>query len=309
MKRGTQKPQLLIVDDTYTNLQVLAEALSAEYRIRIATGGKSALALIEKHGAPDLILLDVMMPEMDGYAVCRQLKEDPKTSNVPVIFVTALDGEEDEERGLRAGAVDYITKPFHLPIVRARLQNHIRLKLMTDMLESMVWLDGLTGIPNRRRFDDALANEWKRAQRAGTTLSVIMIDVDFFKRYNDQYGHGAGDVCLKRVAEELAGSVTRAADLVARYGGEEFILLAPGTDVDGARNLAEHLRARIEALQIPHEYSEAAACVTASIGYASIIPDRRNSAAALLQEADNMLYYAKRLGRNRVHGMHDADAV
>jgi diguanylate cyclase (GGDEF)-like protein len=309
MKHDMQKPLVLIVDDTPTNIQVLAESLADDYRLQVATSGMAALQVVKKQGPPDLILLDVMMPDMDGYEVCRRLKEDPKSSNVPVIFVTAMSDTADEERGLRVGAVDYIAKPFHLPIVKARLQNHIRLKLMADMLESMVWLDGLTGIPNRRRFDEALKTEWKRAQRAGATLSIIMADVDHFKNYNDQYGHGAGDACLKRVASELVASVTRAADMVARYGGEEFVLLAPETDLDGARVLAEQLRTGIEKLRLPHEYSEVSPWVTLSVGYASIVPGKQGKAAALLHEADNMLYYAKRLGRNRVYGIHDAGPV
>jgi diguanylate cyclase (GGDEF)-like protein len=305
MKQETQKPLVLIVDDTPTNIQILAESLAADYRIRVAAGGRAALEVVERQGAPDLILLDVMMPGMDGYEVCRRLKENPKTSNVPVIFVTAMNEAADEERGLRIGAVDYITKPFCLPVVKARLQNHIKLKLMTDVLEAMAWLDGLTGIPNRRRFDEVLEIEWKRALRAGTMLSVIMADVDYFKNYNDRYGHDAGDVCLKRVASALAAAVTRPADLVARYGGEEFVLLAPETDVDGARTLAEQLRSKVGSLCLPHEYSDVAPCVTVSVGYASAAPYRLSSAALLLHEADAMLYYAKRLGRNRLYGVHD----
>ncbi len=309
MTQDEQKPLVLIVDDTPTNIQILAEILATDYRVRVAVGGKAALEVVERQGVPDLILLDVMMPGMDGYEVCRFLKENPKTSKVPVIFVTAMNEAADEERGLRVGAVDYITKPFHLPIVKARLQNHIKLKLMTDMLETMAWLDGLTGIPNRRRFDQALEIEWKRAIRSGTALSVIMADVDYFKNYNDQYGHGAGDVCLKRVASALAAAVTRPADLVARYGGEEFILLAPETSVEGARALAEQLRSGIENLAIPHELSEVAPCVTVSVGYASMVPDRLDSAAALLQAADRMLYHAKRAGRNRLYGAPDAGSL
>jgi diguanylate cyclase (GGDEF)-like protein len=199
--------------------------------------------------------------------------------------------------------VDYITKPFHLPIVRARIQNHIKLKLMSDILESMAWKDGLTGIANRRRFDDALEIEWKRAQRTGTPLSLIMVDIDHFKEFNDHYGHGAGDTCLKRVAAMLASSVTRAGDMAARYGGEEFVLLMPGTDVDGARLLAEQLRSRTEEQRIPHERSSSSSWVTISAGYASVIPIQEGAASALMEEADQMLYCAKRSGRNRVYGL------
>ena len=297
------KPSILIVDDTPTNIQILAESLTADYRIKVATSGQAALDVLDKQGLPDLILLDVMMPDMDGYEICRLLKQNPETIGIPVIFVTAMSEVDDEERGLKLGAVDYITKPFHLPIVRARIQNHIKLKLMSDILESMAWQDGLTGIANRRRFDVALETEWKRAQRAGAPLSLIMVDIDHFKEFNDHYGHGAGDTCLKRVAALLDSSVTRAGDMAARYGGEEFVLLMPGTDIDGARLLAEQLRSRIEEQRIPHERSNSSSCVTISAGYASVIPSQDGDASTLLEEADQMLYSAKRSGRNRVYGL------
>ena len=299
----TSKPLILIVDDTPTNIQILAESLTADYRIKVAVSGMAALDVVAKQGLPDLILLDVMMPDMDGYEICRQLKQNPATSGIPVIFVTAMSEADDEERGLKLGAVDYITKPFHLPIVKARLQNHIKLKLLSDQLESLAWLDGLTGVPNRRRFDDVLGAEWKRAQRTGAPLSLIMVDIDHFKEFNDHYGHGAGDICLRRVAATLAASVTRAGDLAARYGGEEFVLLMPGTDIDGARLLAEQLRSSIEAQRIPHERSSTSCWVTMSAGYASLIPSQDGDALMLLEEADQMLYYAKKSGRNRVHGL------
>jgi diguanylate cyclase (GGDEF)-like protein len=298
----TSKPLILIVDDLPTNIQILAESLMADYRIKVATSGKAALDVLEKQGLPDLILLDVMMPDMDGYEICRLLKQNPLTSGIPVIFVTAMSGEEDEERGLKLGAADYITKPFHLPIVKARIQNHIKLKLMSDILESMAWKDGLTGIANRRRFDDVLETEWKRAQRTGAPLSLIMVDIDYFKEFNDFYGHGAGDICLKKVASSLAVLVARAGDLAARYGGEEFVILAPGTDIGGARLLAEQLCAHTEEQCIPHERSKVSCWMTISAGYATVIPSQDHDASMLLEEADQMLYCAKRSGRNRVHG-------
>jgi PleD family two-component response regulator len=202
-----EKPLILIVDDTPTNVRVLAEALRKDYRIKVANGGQAALDLIASQGVPDLILLDIMMPTMDGYEVCRRLKEDPATKNVPVVFVTAKADIMDEEIGLKLGAVDYIAKPFHLPIIAARIHNHISLKLKSDLLESLAMLDGLTSIPNRRRFDEALHDEWLRARRAGQTISLIMADIDHFKRYNDHYGHGAGDICLIKVANALTHSV------------------------------------------------------------------------------------------------------
>jgi diguanylate cyclase (GGDEF)-like protein len=303
MIAAAAKPLILIVDDTPTNIQILAESLAADYRIKVAASGRAALDVLARQSAPDLILLDVMMPDMDGYELCRRLKQDAATAGIPVIFITALSEVTDEERGLRLGAVDFITKPFHLPIVKARIQNHIKLKMMTNLLESMAWMDGMTGIPNRRRLDEALDIEWNRAQRSGSPLSLILADIDYFKEYNDHYGHVAGDECLKAVAAALAASVTRAGDLVARYGGEEFVLLMPNTAIAGARLLAEQLRSCIESRQIPHAYSSTSRWVTISAGYASIVPKPEIGASALQEEADRMLYLAKKSGRNRVHGL------
>jgi diguanylate cyclase (GGDEF)-like protein len=294
------KPLILIVDDTPTNIQVLAESLRAEYRVRVAGSGKAAFDIIAKVGAPDLILLDVMMPDMDGYEVCRRLKQAPETQNVPVIFVTAKADAIDEEYGLNLGAVDYIAKPFHLPIVAARVRNHINLKIKTDLLESQAMLDGLTNIPNRRRFDETFESEWKRALRSGTPLSLIMADIDFFKRYNDNYGHGIGDDCLKKVAASLANSIDRPSDLVARYGGEEFVAILPDTDATGARAMAERFRSHVEQMKITHEFSEVSKFVTVSVGLACVIPTLEMAPEAVLMKADEMLYQAKESGRNRV---------
>ncbi len=298
MNAAPSKPLILIVDDTPTNIQVLAENLIKDYRIKVASNGETALETIASQGAPDLILLDVMMPDMDGYEVCRHLKANPHTSMIPVIFVTALNAASDEERGLNLGALDYITKPFYLPVVKARIRNHIRLKQMTDMLETMAWIDGLTGIPNRRRFDQALESEWKRAQRSLLPLAVIMVDVDFFKAYNDYHGHGAGDICLKQVATLLAATVSRPGDLAARYGGEEFVILLPETDVEGAKIIAEQLCQGIEYQQIPHDRSETSCWITISAGCAALVPQAEQPPSALLDEADRMLYLAKDAGRN-----------
>ncbi|MEN6628728.1 MAG: diguanylate cyclase [Sulfuricella sp.] len=302
MENEIVKPLILIVDDPPTNIQVLAEALREDDRVKVATSGQAALDLIDKQGPPDLILLDVMMPRMDGFEVCIRLKQNPATKQIPVIFVTAKNEAADEEFGLKLGAVDYISKPFHLPIVKARVQNHLTLKLKTDLLESMAMLDGLTNIPNRRRFDEALDVEWKRALRAGSSLAIIMMDIDFFKNYNDRYGHGVGDACLKKVASALAVTVSRPGDLVARYGGEEFVVLLPETGAEGARLLAENLCNQIEALKIPHEYSGASTWVTISVGYASATPSQEGKESELLDAADQMLYRAKESGRNRVYG-------
>lgn len=297
----SEKPFILIVDDTPLNIQVLAEMLRQDYRVKVAASGQAAFDVIAKQGLPDLILLDIMMPLMDGYEVCRRLKSKPSTSGIPVIFVTAKTDRVDEEYGLRLGAVDYIAKPFHLPIVAARVQNQVNLKLKTDLLESLAMLDGLTNIANRRRFDEAFDAELRRARRAGRTVALIMADIDYFKRYNDHYGHGAGDNCLKKTAGALSNASNRPGDLLARYGGEEFIVLLPETDNQGARMIAERLRSAVEHLKIPHEKSDASSCVTISLGYACAVPND-DKGAELLKKADQMLYQAKESGRNRVCG-------
>ncbi len=303
MQQTDDRPVILIVDDTPTNIRVLAEALRADYRVKVATGGKTALELANKpETRPDLILLDVMMPEMDGYEVCRRLKQNPVTQNIPVIFVTAKNDVTDEERGLRLGAMDYIAKPFHLAVVKARVQSHVSLKMKNDMLESLALIDGLTGIPNRRRFDGTLETEWKRAMRGGTALAIIMADIDFFKAYNDHYGHGAGDECLKAVAQALSGALGRPSDILARYGGEEFVAVMPDTEGHGARQLAERCCANVTALGLPHRFSGAADHVTISAGYAALHPATGQSPMELLEMADKMLYQAKEQGRDRVCG-------
>ena len=161
-------------------------------------------------------------------------------------------------------------------------------------------LDGLTNIPNRRRFDETLENEWKRAQRSGVPLSLIMADIDYFKQYNDHYGHGVGDTCLKKVAVSLAASTERPSDLAARYGGEEFAIILPETDLEGARTIAEHFRSHVESMHIAHEYSEASGYVTVSVGLACLVPNTETTQTDLLKRADKMLYQAKETGRNRL---------
>ncbi len=293
---------VLLVDDEPTNIQALAHLLRGDYHIQVATGGAKALEIATGDTPPDLILLDIVMPEPDGYEVCRQLKADPRTQDIPVIFVTGRNTTEDEERGLDLGAVDYITKPFTPTITRTRVRNHIDLKLKTDALERLSLRDGLTGLPNRRALDQRLTEEWHRAQRDGTPLSLVMMDIDHFKAYNDDYGHGAGDGCLRRVARAIAAVPTRKADRVARYGGEEFIALLPGTDAPGARAVAERFRATTAELGLSHARSLTSATVTLSVGVATRAPasDRAADPGSLRDAADAALYAAKEGGRNRV---------
>lgn len=295
-----KKSTVLIVDDTPANIDMISAALGNEYHIKVALNGEKAIKIATIH-PPDLILLDVMMPGMDGYQVCTQLKSDAPTSHIPIIFVTALGTDEDEEKGLNLGAIDYLVKPISPPIVRARVRNHIRLKLKSDLLESLAMLDSLTNIPNRRRYMEALEMEWRRGLRSGTPLSIALMDIDHFKQYNDSKGHGAGDECLRKIATCLYHDTgLRPADLVARLGGEEFIALLPETDINGAKLLAERFRHAIEELRIPHPQSSCSSWVTASVGCASTIPRADMAPERLMEDADQCLYQAKGAGRNRV---------
>ncbi len=291
---------ILIIDDTPVNIRILSELLVDDYEILFSTSGTDGLqrAHIER---PDLILLDIMMPGMDGYEVCRRLKADPALETIPVIFVTALGQEADEAKGLQIGAIDYITKPISPPIVKARVKNHLKLKRYQDMLADLAMLDGLTGIPNRRSLDEALQLEWHRSKRNGSPLSLLMIDIDFFKRYNDTYGHLAGDDCLRAVAKAMAEVMQRGGDMIARYGGEEFACVLADTDAAGAQAVADRIIRAVTALAIPHEASSVAPHVTVSIGFCTIQPGMQHTGDQLLACADRNLYRAKQAGRNRVH--------
>ncbi|MBX7186023.1 MAG: diguanylate cyclase [Vicinamibacteria bacterium] len=294
---GAQK--VLIVDDSATNRQVIGDLLQAEYAVLLAKSGLEGLELAQAH-QPDVILLDVMMPDIDGYEVLRRLKESERTSSLCVVFITGQDSPEQEERGLLEGASDYVTKPFHLPVVKARVALHMQVVRQRRMLEQLANIDGLTELPNRRQFDAALAAEWARAGRTGRPLSVAIIDVDFFKRYNDHYGHAMGDHALQLVAKCLRKRIQRPGDLVARYGGEEFVVVMPDTPLEGAIEVAEKLRLGVEGLGLPHKRSSAAICVTVSVGVATTGPEAVTSAEVLMELADGRLYRAKKTGRNRV---------
>lgn len=302
------KQTVLVVDDEPLNIKVLSQALSPWYRLKAATNGQDALKIAASDDPPDLILLDVAMPAMSGYEVCTRLKSMHTTRNIPVIFVTARNSDEDEACGLDLGAVDYITKPFRLPIVMARIRNHLLLKSKTDMLEQLVSIDSLTELANRRRFDEVLEQEWRRSVRNQTPLSLLMIDVDFFKLLNDTQGHAIGDICLKQIAGILKTTIRRSSDIVARYGGEEFCAILPATAHKDALQLANNMRQNVVREAIPHPSSPLGASVTISLGVATTIPDIQGSPWHLLAQADEMLYQAKTHGRNQVKGIELAPA-
>jgi diguanylate cyclase (GGDEF)-like protein len=295
------KHKLLLVDDQPINIQVLHQIFAADFQVFMATSGAQALALC-KSNPPDLVLLDIVMPGMNGFEVCTALKADEATRNIPVIFVTAHTDAEQETRGLEVGAVDFISKPVNPAVVRARVKTHLTLKLQTDVMRKLVFLDGLTGVYNRRYFDQQLTTEMARSVRSGSALSVIMLDVDFFKRYNDAYGHQAGDDCLRKIAFTLKEALRRPADVVARYGGEEFGCILPETGFDDAMAIANELERNVRAKAIPHNNSDAAKVVTISLGVAGRAAQGPSDLSALVALADAQLYKAKHAGRGQVCG-------
>ncbi len=300
-ERSINAQTILIVDDEAENVRVLGRALEEVAKVRGASSGEAALEILGSGEAIDLVLLDVMMPGLDGHEVCRRIKAEPATQGIPVIFVTARSSEQDEAAGLSLGAVDYITKPFRLPILRARVRNHLELKRKTDLLERHAMFDGLTCIPNRRRFDKTLVQEWRRAARAGNQLSLVMIEVDFFEQYRESNSHVASNICLALVAGTLDGAVGRAGDLVARYGSQQFAALLPGADPETARQAAEKMAAAVRSLKLKHRGSKIGDHVTVSLGAASTQPRSDGQPLSLVTAADEALGRAKgRRGRDRV---------
>ncbi len=299
MEQGS-KARILIVDDEKVNLKVLGYLLKEDYTPVLATSGAQALKHAFGDSPPDLILLDVVMPEMGGYEVIKSLKNNEKTKDIPVIFITALSSIEDEEQGLKLGAMDYITKPLSPPIVKMRIRNQLRIVHQYKLLDQLAYLDGLTEISNRRRFEEMYRTEWIRSARNGSPLSLAMVDVDYFKQYNDNYGHAMGDLALQRIAQALDGALKRPADLIARYGGEEFVFLLPEADAAAAKVVAERALKEVVNLKIPHQHSQVADYISVSIGLVTIYKMDNSKPEGFLNIADKNLYLAKQGGRNRI---------
>jgi diguanylate cyclase (GGDEF)-like protein len=298
---------LLVVDDDEVSRIILCRRLERRHHSVItAESAARAMELIEKSNF-DVVLVDIHMKETEGLSLLRKLREKYSNTALPVIMVTSDGNTEGIVEALNAGANDFVMKPIDFPVTIARVHTQLLLRRTIAALEEanqtlqrISSVDGLTGIANRRRFDEILEREWRRAIRASESISVIMIDVDFFKAYHDTYGHMAGDEALENVAGALAGTLHRPADLIARYGGEEFVAVLPQTEVDGAAKVGESMRAAVEALGIDHEKAQPARRVTISVGVASTVPERESSSTGLIVAADRALYRAKEDGRNRV---------
>lgn len=293
-----KKPTILVVDDMTTTLLLLHDLLKDTYEVKIAKNGTKALEILESPNEIDLVLLDIEMPDINGYDVCKRIKNNETIKNIPIIFVTGKTSQEDEEYGLNLGAIDYITKPFNKAIVKLRLKNYLDLKMKNDMLEKLSMYDGLTNIRNRRFFDETFEKTFNEIKRDKESLAVLMIDIDFFKPYNDNYGHGQGDEALRKVAKILERTIKRPSDFVARYGGEEFVILLKDINKEGVEAVANNLLNAVRELKITHEFSKIANYVTVSIGvsYYNSISDITK--IELLIKADETLYNVKNSGRN-----------
>ncbi|MDC9729819.1 MAG: diguanylate cyclase [Methyloprofundus sp.] len=287
------KPCVLVVDDVPANIQILANCLKDHYQIKVATSGELCLKLADFETKPDLILLDIEMPGMDGFETCQHLKSNKNTAGIPVIFVTAKDSTEDEEKGLLLGAVDYITKPIRPSIVSARVKTQITLKKQYDQLQILAMRDQLTGLYNRHYLLEVANAKVLHSKRHAKDLSLMMIDIDHFKTINDTYGHAEGDAILQKFSAVIM-QMYRGEDVVARLGGEEFVVLLDECNLTSAQMRAEKLCKIVEALKPSN------IMVTVSIGVSQLSTAESDDFTQLLKRADFAVYQAKKLGRNRV---------
>ncbi len=291
--------KILIVDDSVVQATQLKKILEDEYEITVAQTPIDGLRYASENGDFSLILMDVVMPGMDGFMLLKKLQEEVVSRQTPVILITSLSDIESEQCGLMLGAVDYIAKPFHPMIVKARVQTHIKLYKYRRQVEYQSMTDQLTGIANRRRHDRYSEMKWQEAVRLQAPFSICMFDIDKFKVYNDTFGHPAGDRVIAEVARVAAEHLRRSTDFLARYGGEEFVAFLMGDSSEKAFAHLKRIRQAIEDLQMPHN-PEVSKWVTVSIGGVTVVPQLGDDYSTYLKIADAMLYDAKRFGRNCV---------
>lgn len=304
---GHADGHLLIVDDRPENLELMQRRLIREgYRVTISNSGRDALERLDSEQF-DVVMLDWLMPDMSGTEVLAKIRSQFSANELPVIVVTARHGSETIVDALTQGANDYLAKPLDFPVALARIATQVYLRRVTQQLadanrqlKQFSYIDGLTAIANRRKFDEYLMTTWRRAQQEGTPVSLILIDVDYFKRYNDSLGHEAGDHALMRVAKAVSSSLYRVKDLAARYGGEEFAVILPETELADAISVAERVRTAVMSLELPHPESTVLSVVTASLGVGEWRPTAFCEPSALINLTDKGLYQAKAAGRNQV---------
>ncbi|MCL1992922.1 MAG: diguanylate cyclase [Spirochaetes bacterium] len=308
----SKKHSILVVEDDNATIMMLTNSLSPEYTVFAAKTGKNAISAAEKY-KPDIILLDVLMPDdvLDGYGILGSLKKSEITKDIPVIFVTGLDSNEDEAKGLSMGAADYIAKPFSADNIKLRIAKQIKMSEQMREAEHLSKTDQLTNLPNRRGLEERLNVEWLSAIREHQPISLLIIDVDKFKNYNDAYGHPQGDMALKALGRCLRNSIKRPRDFAGRWGGEEFLLILPGTNAQGAATFAESLREQVQEMEVPAS-EEMAQKITISIGVSTAdnppakdgAPDKGKTEGGTMEgfiaEADKALFIAKKSGRNKI---------
>ncbi|WP_416305347.1 diguanylate cyclase [Neptunicella sp. SCSIO 80796] len=294
--KDLSQAKILVVDDQSINTEFLCGILEDDYLVIVANSGRDAIRLCNEM-VPDLVILDVVMPELDGLETCRILKSEANTRDIPIIFVTAVSDQDSENDCWEAGGIDFLNKPVNPLTLHHRVRAQLTIKLQSDLLRDLAYMDGLTHIYNRRYFEDYYSKQLAHADRNSEDLSILLIDIDFFKQYNDKYGHLEGDHCLKSVATALKSVLMRPLDIVVRYGGEEFICVLPATGIDAARTMAQKIQGAIKELNIPHFASDTRR-LTISIGIACYRRGQEN-AEALINRADKLLYQAKSEGRNR----------
>ncbi|WP_340676786.1 diguanylate cyclase [Paraglaciecola sp.] len=290
--------KILVVDDQPINIQTIYNILAQDYVVLAATSGEDAIEVCGEN-LPDLILLDVLMPGMTGLELCQQLKMQAETKDIPVIFVTSFNQQHEEDECWRCGGIDFITKPVNPMTLKNRVKAHLTLKFQKDMLLNMVYIDGLTSIYNRRYFDTHIEKLNNQVQRSKRDTAVLLVDIDYFKLFNDNYGHVSGDDTLKTVALLIRDTIKRPTDFVARYGGEEFVVVLPECDLKGASMIAEKIRAAIFNKKIVHEHSPHQ-YVSISIGVSTFLTCTNNN-RTVTEDADANLYIAKDTGRNKIH--------
>ncbi|MCL2577650.1 MAG: diguanylate cyclase [Defluviitaleaceae bacterium] len=295
-----KKNSILIVDDEPMNIVVLTHILKPDYTVHVERDGMSCMEAVYEL-MPDLIILDILMPTMSGFEVITALKNDAATKDIPVIFITGLNSSKDEEKGLKLGAADYISKPFSPAVVKLRVKHQLQIVNQMRIIYKISITDELTGIGNRRYFYTHLEKEWQRAMRRKDFMSFLILDIDNFKVYNDTYGHLQGDIILKEAAQVIEKSLSRVTDKAARWGGEEFAVILPHTDLDGAKYVAEKIRSAIE----NHTFSTddpKSTRITVSIGINCRIPSHTSSYSLknYVSDADKLLYRAKATGKNKI---------